>query len=142
MPSEFDTFAAEFAAPALAQQFGWRDEQGAMAVIVCREPGDVEPLELLGVSIGRLRITDEIPDEHGTHVRDQVEDVVDLYIPRKQIKLSTLYTAKTESRFDLPPHPGESFTLLEVIDETHSLSVVRCSRKHIVRIHSSRSERE
>ena len=87
MASEHDTFASEFAAPFLVEQFGQRDSEGDFAVVEVFEPGNTEPIELLGVSVGRLRISDEVDDERGTYRVDQIEDSVELEIPRQQLKL-------------------------------------------------------
>ncbi len=132
MPSEHDTFAAEFSAPFLAEQFGARDDQGDFTVVKVLEPGNAEPLELLGVSVGRLRINDEVDDERGSYRVDQIEDSLELVIPRQQLKLSKPYDPKIESKVSLKDYPGEAFVIVDVVSLTHSSAQVRCTRTHVV----------
>ena len=119
--------------------FAARDAEGNPLTILCYEPGQVEPLRLEGVGFGRFRISDEIEDIHGTHVRDEVEDVVEAQVPLSQA--FGLYEPKTESKFEIPSHPGEKFSLLEVLDLSATWAHLRLNRVHVSRIRRNRSER-
>ncbi len=120
------------AAPAISEALGDRDEQGDFVVVTVVEPGNKQPLELLGVSVGDLRISDEVDDERGTYQVDQIEDSVELVIPRRQLRLKNLYEPKIESKVKLEAYPGASFVFVDVVSLTHSSAQIRCTRTHVV----------
>ena len=140
MPSEHDTFAEEFVAPFMTEQFGERDAQGDFVAIEVREPGNTKPLQLLGVSVGRLRISDEVDDERGSYRVDQIDDSLELQIPRQQLKLSKLYDPKIGSKVSIAAYAGEAFSIADIVSLSHSWAQVRCVRKHVARLGRSGSE--
>ena len=119
------------ASPVIVEAFGERDGQGDFVIVEIEEPGNTTPLELLGVSVGRLTATDEVDDERGSYGIDQIEDTVELHIPRRQIKLSKLYEPKLGSKVKLTIYPGETFAISNVIMLTNTVAQVRCIRRHI-----------
>jgi hypothetical protein len=139
MQNEFNTLAREFATGHAVQYFGERDNSGRLIVITATEPGGRERA-IVGAMIGGLKISDEIADEHGTHVRDQIEDVIELTIPTAQAFGE--YQPKTETKLAIPTIGGERFTVLEVLSGggTHAVRV-RATRKHITRIQRTGTER-
>ncbi len=83
MPSEHDTFAAEFSAPFLAEQFGARDSEGDFAEIQYMPPSGGDLIKLVGWSVGRITTRTELTAEIG-----QVETIELLTIsgPRYQLE--------------------------------------------------------
>ena len=60
MPSDFDTFASEFAAPAMSDHFAERDEHGKLAEVECKL-ADSTTVELVGVVVGNADTTEPEP---------------------------------------------------------------------------------
>ena len=139
MPSILNNLMRD-AAPAISEAFGARDSEGDFSVVTVLEPGNTEPLELLGVSVGHLRISDEVDDDRGTYRVDQIEDSVELVIPRQQLRLSKPYDPKIESRVTLKDYPGKAFVIVDVVSLTHNSAQVRCTRTHVVALGRSGSE--
>ena len=128
------------ASPVITEAFGERDGQGDFVIVEIKEPGNSEPIQLLGVTVGRLSVSDEVVDERGSYSIDQIEDSVVLYIPRQQIKLSKLYEPRIESKVKLAFYPGESFVISEIVSLTDSRAQVRCTRKHVTKLGRTGSE--
>ena len=78
MPSEFDTFAAEFAAPAMVEQFAERDANNNLAKVDYFPPGSVQAVELVGVIVGPLSV-ESVEAEQGSLVR---RETVTVRIPK------------------------------------------------------------
>lgn len=77
MPSEFATFAAEFASPALLEQFADRDEHGEAAAIAYYPPSPSNPIELPAI-IGQTRFENDYdPDRDALQRRELIEVVVE-----------------------------------------------------------------
>lgn len=138
MPSEFDTFAANFVAPALQEQFGERGEQGKLATLVVHEPNRNQPVELVGVMIGNLKANDLDEDIDGTRTKEKVTSIVELTIPL--IGDNQGYQPVVGSRCKLPGY-SEEFVFEEVLSEGDGFATVRTERKQIASIRQTNSER-
>jgi len=138
MPSEFETIVAEFSSPFAVELFGERNSLGDMETLLYVEETG-EPRELVGVIVHLLRVSDEIQDEHGTHLRDQIEDVVEIQVPRGQS--FGKFKAKTGAEVSIPRHEGEAFTVLEVLSETEAWTHLRLSRRHVTDIRRGGAQR-
>ena len=89
-------------------------------------------LQLSGVILGQLRVTDEDQVDFGATGRDQIQETIELTIPTQQGE--ERYLPQTDSKFSLSRYPGTPFTMLEIMGESEVFAKVRCSRKHITRI--------
>ena len=83
MPSNNDTFTAEFVSPFLAEQFGERNSEGVFVENSYMPPSGGDPIKLVGWNIGDITTRPEITAEIG-----QVETVELLTIsgPRYQLE--------------------------------------------------------
>lgn len=138
MPSEFDILANEFCSDAMSEHFGERDELGDFQKVIYKTPQGDE-FELKGVIVHNLRTSDEVGDEHGTHLRDEIEDILELTIPRAQGDKP--FSPQTESRFTVPEYGETPFTLLEVVSLSATWANVRVTRTAVTRIQRGQHER-
>lgn len=147
MPSHFSDFARIFAAPYASDYLAERDASGNSLTIVCNHANGSKA-NLRNVILHQLRISDEVADEYGTHVYDQIEDVAELTIPRQQdisdvatgVELTGDYEPQINSTFELPDVPGGAFTIREVLRLTPVWVRVRATRKHVYAMRDAGSE--
>lgn len=139
MSNLFSDFFKEFASPFMVQELGERDQHGDLATVTYHPPGNGDPVALVGVIVGTMQVDDEVSDEHGTHLRDQIEDIVTLTIPANQDAGD--FAPKVEGKLEVPSLPGEKFTVIDVLDGNSPMRSVRVSRKHITKIRKAASQR-
>lgn len=138
MASYLDNLIAHAGVGVLVETHGERDAQGKMAEVLCELPNK-STLKLLGVVIHQLRVSDEIQDEQGTHLRDEIEDILEIQVPR--VQSFGVFDPKTESKFTIAKFPGERFTVLEILSQSEAWAHLRLSRTHVTGIRRGGNER-
>ena len=136
MPSEFDTFAASFAAPALAEQFAERDEHGKLAQVPYKPNKDSQANLLVGVTVGPLR--QDVREDNFGNVSSLETAWLD--IPREQLAGMELPLPE-KGRFQVDKYPGAWF-LVDDTDSDYGGVLVRIGLKRVPLVERGQQRKE
>ena len=95
--------------------------------VVYHPPGNGEPVELSGVIVGSLKVTDEVDIDEGTHERDeQMQEVI--------LTIQQPFTAHLNGTFDIVKYGEPAFSVREIESVSDSLVTIRAERNLIQRL--------
>jgi len=125
MPSEFDTFAQEFAAGSLMEHFGDSGD-GEKPAVIYYPPGGGEGVAVVAI-IGALEIADDFEETEGSHQRDEQRQ-------EAKLKIQQPFIAHKNGRFSIAKYGEPDFSVKEISSITDAFVTVVVQRSLVERL--------